>query len=1116
MKKHLQWNSFIHANRIKKLLLTMKIILVLMFAIVLQASASLYSQNAKLDLSVTDMKVKDVLKLIESKSNFRFFYNDELLELDKTLSLSANGGNINEVLKKIFANSNIAYKVFENNVVVIAPAASLQQQQITGTVSDGVNGEPLIGVNITIEGTTRGTITDAGGKFSIEVQSSNDVLIFTYVGYISERVTPGSQANVEVKLIPDIKSLEEVVVIGYGVVKKRDLTGAVGSVKTDDIAKSPTGNVMEAIQGKVSGVDIIRSSGSAGAGVNIRIRGNRSIGDPNNADKYNAANSPLFIIDGVQGGSFNDLNSNDIESVDFLKDVSSTAIYGYQGANGVVIITTKKAKAGKTKVSYSGYYGINGLTPYPAGRKGEDYIALRREAYIANGTYTNDESMFTPTDWNAIQEGQWVDWQDLLLNNGTLQNHQLSISGGNEKNKSYLSAGYYKEVGAVKDDFSRYNVRFNTDYTVAKWIKAGIEAQITYNKQNKRKDAFGKANSATPLGTPYDENGNIVIYPTGDNITLSPLTDFRPNAAIDNLITTRIFTLGYVELSPLKGLTYRSNLGVNLRYNREGIFNDSASMAQANLKYNDASITTDNSRNINWDNVITYNKEFGNHSFTITALTSYTKSIADNVYADGIKQQLTSTLFYKLDGTQSTSRTITSGYTESETMSYAGRLNYSFMGKYLLTGTFRTDGASQLASGHKWSSFPSIAAAWRISDENFMKSITPVSNLKLRLSYGEAGNSNIGAYGTQNSVVPANNMSFGEVSAPGYSFNYLLTSVDLTWERSASKDLGIDLGLLRNRIEATVDLYDTKTSGILLTRPLPVFAGGMVSGSSTFSIWQNIGTTENKGIEIGITSTNVKNKNFTWTTSFTFSKNKEKIVSLIDGKDIINTSDPEKSSLLLGHPIKSFYTYKKRGIWQISDSLEMQDLKTPFKPGDIKLADLNGDSIINATYDRQYIGSAVPDWVCGLQNTFSYKGIDLSIYLFARWGQMISDDLLGRYNPSGTGNGPEFIDYWTPENPTNSFPRPRQGAQLNSYTGYQTLAFVDGSYFKIKNITLGYTLPKSISRKVYIDNFRIYVTTSNILTLTKDKLLKNYDPENQGSEKAPMSKQIVFGVNIDF
>jgi TonB-linked SusC/RagA family outer membrane protein len=980
------------------------------------------------------------------------------------------------------------------------------QVKIEGRITN-IQGEPIPGVNVIIKGTTEGTISNEKGYYTISNVPAGATLVYSYIGMLTEEVSIENQSVIDLVMVEDIMSLDEVVVIGYGTVKRRDLTGAVSSVKSEEINRLPTHSPIEAIQGKVTGVDIVRSSGSAGAGVEILVRGTRSI---------NGENAPLFIIDGVQGGSINDLNPNDIESIEVLKDASTTAIYGYQGAGGVIIITTKKAKAGRARVSYNGYYGINGLTPYPEGRMGQEYIDFRREAYRTTGKWDSpdDDPAIFGSQWEAVQKEQWVNWIDLMLNNGSLQNHQISVSGGTDKTTSYLSAGYFKEIGAVKDDFSRYNIRLNIDHNISKRLKTGAQIQVTYSDRNTRKDAFGKAISATPLGTPYDEDGNIVIYPiVNDNATLSPLTDLRPNAAVDNTIGTRVFTSSFLEIEPVKGISFRSNLGANLNYEREGIFNDSASMAQINTKQNEASVNTTNSKYINWDNILTFSREFKNHVFTLTALTSYTWNERDYFTASGIRQQLTSPLFYRLAATDPESRKIDSYYQSSKTLSLAGRINYSYRGKYLLTATYRTDGASQLAPGNKWSSFPSFAVAWRISDEPFMQNIGQVNNLKLRLSYGVTGNASIPPYGTQSLVVPAGNMSFGEVAAPAYSFNSLLQSHDLTWERSKTLDIGLETGLFNNRLNVVADYYYTNTTGILLDRPLPVSAGGMVSSNSTFSIWQNIGNTQNKGIEIELNSVNIKTRNFKWSTSLTFSRNREKIVSLIEDKDIIID---EENSLLIGHPIHSFYTYKKIGIWQTSDSVEMARFKIPVKPGDIKLADLNNDSTISGSNDRTYVGSSVPDWVCGLQNTLEFKGFDLTIYLFARWGQMIENELLGRYNPSGTGNGPAYIDYWTPENPTNDFPRPHEGYKLTDYIGYQTLYLVDGSYFKIKNITLGYTLPKKISEKVYIRNLRVYVTASNILTIARSHLVKYYDPENRGSEKAPMSRQLVFGVNVDF
>jgi len=985
------------------------------------------------------------------------------------------------------------------------------QQTITGKVTDS-KGEPLPGVNVMIKGTNVGTVTNASGFYSLSGVKNNDVLVFSYVGMLTEEIPVGDNKELNILMVEDLMKLDEIIVIGYGTAKKRDLTGSVVSVKSDDIIQIPTHNALEAIQGKASGVDIVRSSGAAGAGVEILVRGKRSI---------SGSNEPIYIIDGVQGGSISNLNPNDIESIEILKDASTTAIYGYQGSGGVIIVTTKKAKEGKPRIAYSGYYGINGLTPYPKGRLGDDYIKLRREAYRSVGQWsspTDDPIMFNTYQWQAIQQGKWVDWIDLMLNDGSIQSHQISVSGGSDKSKSYLSLGYFREEGVVKDNFTRYNLRYNTDYDINKFMKTGLQAQLTYNDRNQRKDAFGKAMSATPLGNPYDENDNIVVFPVaGDNTTVSPITDLRPNASIDNTASGELFAAGYFELSPLKELKYRSNLGVNLNYSRRGVFNDSLTISQISIGKSAASITNNIGKYVNWDNIITFSKDIGFHSFTVTALTSYTWRERDYSYVSVLGIPFNQYLFYNLKASDANSRTTESGYSMNKTFSYAGRLNYSYKGKYLLTATYRVDGASQLAEGHKWAGFPSFAAAWRISDEDFIKKLSYISNLKVRVSYGETGNSTISPYGTQSYVYPFTNLTLGgDQPALGYTFGSTLVSKELTWERSKTLDIGLEVGILKGRINANIDWYDTRTSGILLSRPLPVFNGGRVDNSSTFIIYQNIGDTRNRGIDLELNSQNIKTSSFNWSTSITFTRLKEEIVKLIEDKDIIID---ERNSLLIGHPINSFYTYKKLGIWQIGDSLEIEAIKNqggkkPI-PGDIKLADLNGDSIIDAK-DRIFIGSSRPDWTMGFQNTFTFKGFDLNIYFVARWGQMIDNELLGRFNPSGDGNGPAFIEYWTPENPTNDFPRPRRDYKLSDYYGYQTLTFINGSYLKLKTITLGYSLPKRLTSKIYINKMRVYVTGSNLFTFTKSHLLKNYDPENRGSEKFPMSRQIIFGVNVDF
>lgn len=988
------------------------------------------------------------------------------------------------------------------------------QTSIQGKVTDN-SGAPLPGVNVQIKGSVTGTVTDMDGNYKIEVPGENAVLVFSFLGMLSEEVPVGNQSEINVALLEDVMDMEGVVVIGYGTVKKKDLTGSVSSVKTEEITKTPTNNPLEAIQGKIPGLDITRSSGSAGSGIYIRLRGNRSIGNPDKPEDFDDLNEPLFIIDGIQGGSYSDLSPNDIESIDVLKDASSTAIYGSQGANGVIIITTKKGKAGKVKVSYNGYVGINGLTPYPKVRLGQEYIDFRKEAYRSAGLW--DPSVNGPDDYNilfpnanelaAVDSGKWIDWQDLLIRNGIQQNHQISVSGGTEKTNSYFSARYFKEEGTLKkDDITRYSARLNIDHKAFNWASTGLLTQVTYYDRNRRKDPLSIATSITPLGDPYDEKGNINVYPVAGNGTqVSPLTDERPNIAEDNEIGTRIFAQGYLEIRPINGLTIRSNLGANLKFSRRGIYYDATSLAQRSELKNKASVENSNNRFINWDNIITYSKLFGEHTFSVTALTSYTQSISDDSYASGYNQANAASVFYSLISTDTEGREIKSSYTKSTSLSYAGRINYSFRDRYLLALTERIDGASRLTEENKWDHFPSVAIAWRASEEDFIRSIQAVSNLKLRLSYGIAGNSGIPPYGTQSSIT-ARPIGFGEESETYYYFNSLVGNTTLGWEKSATVNFGFDIGLFNNRVNAVIDVYNTETTDILLERDLPRMTG-------VGSVFQNIGSTRNRGVELSLNTINVQKGNFSWTSTLTFSKNKEEITGLIDNSDIINRED---NSLFIGYPIKTFYTFNKLGIWQEGEEEEMAKYtNVVYKVGDIKVENIVQDSLIDAD-DRKVVGSVVPDWVAGFENTLRYKSLELSIYLFARWGQTIKAEFLGRYNPSGEGNGPAYFDYWTPENPTNDFPRPMRGAVLSNYYGYQSLLYVDGSYFKIKNVKLAYTLPKKLTQKVMIQKLQVYVTAANLLTVAKSHLIKYYDPERGGEESAPLSKQIVVGLNVDF
>jgi len=1013
--------------------------------------------------------------------------------------------------KTVFCFKGLLLLVLSLNMMTNVSAAPGMVSQSGVTVSGQVLDEfdaQLIGVTVSVQGTTNGTITDTEGNFSITVPGNQAVLQFRYIGYQTQTVTVGNNRSFKIKMQPTNLDLDEVVVIGYGEIKKRDLTGAVSSIKPSEIVKLPTSNAIEALQGKVPGMDIVRSSGNAGASVNITIRGNRSI---------NGDNSPLFVIDGIQGGSYSDLNPGDIESIDVLKDASSTAIYGSQGANGVVIITTKKGSAGKTKVSYDGYYGINGIVDYPAPLTGDAWMNYVREGKIAAGTYSTDEAMFNPDVWAAVQANQWVDWVDLLLQDGSQQNHSVSLSGGNEKTKLFMSVNFFKEVGMLSNDnMKRYSYRTNIEHDINKWVKIGMNTQLTYSDRNSRSADFGTAMSSTPLGTPYAEDGSVIRYPIAGNVsTLSPLlNETNEFTYVNNTLRASIVTKGFIEIKPIKGLTFRSNISTTINASRQGEYYDKWSLATEG-EYNEAKATLTGRRSLLWDNILNFSKTVGDHDFGGTFLTSWSNGIDESYTASGRNQAVANQLFYNLGATEANGRTINSNYSPGQMMSFAARVNYSYKGKYLFQATDRYDGSSALAKGHKWAHFPSVSAGWRISDEAFMENTAgTLSNLKLRVSYGVTGNSGIPNSDKNISVVTADTrLAFGETPATYYSFGGFIENKVLGWEISKTTDIGLDFGLW-NRVNGALDIYQVLTSDILLKRPMAPSGGG-----SGFTMWQNVGSSSNKGIELSISTDNVRKKNFKWNTTYTFSTNKEEITELIDGSDILNG---EAKSLLLGHEISTYRCYEKLGIWQTGEEVAAAVYNSA--PGDIKIndqitEDTDGDGIADASNgvideeDYIYLGSKTPKWQMGLNNNFEIYGFDLSFFFNARWGQVISSEIISRYKPSAS-NIPSNLDYWTPENPSNDYPRPHALKDISAYTGYQTLKYTNGSYVKLRTVNLGYTLPKSVAEFLTIEKFRVYATGSNLLFWSKSHLLKNYDPERGGSENSPLGRQIVFGVNL--
>ena len=976
-------------------------------------------------------------------------------------------------------------------VVMLVTVASAQNRNITGTVTNEETNEALPGVSVFIKDSRRGTTTNSDGKFSLSIPDNNGVVLsITSAGFGDSEVVVGNQTDLQIKLKTSIKRLEEIIAVGYGTVRKKDLTGSVISIKNEEIKKVPASNAMESLQGKLPGVDIVRTSGAAGAKVAVTVRGNRSV---------NASNGPLYIVDGIQYDNYQDINSNDIQSMEVLKDASSTAIYGSKGANGVILITTKKGTSGKVKVSANTYYGVSEAAGYPVPMTGPQYANLKRQSYRTTGIWNSaadDSKVFTSaSDLAAVNDNTSVYWPGLLLNKGSQQDYGVGVAGGNEKTKVYFSFDYFKEKGLLKNDFSgRYTLRLNIDQAISNTFKVGLQSQLTYYDQNLRADnVLTVANKIVPFYTPYNADGSLAKFPGNAN-QFNPLLEDLPGAYVNKNNTTRILSTVYGEWKPFSGLSIRSNLGIINENSRNGFFEDANTIDRALSSGSLSRISNGQNLNLTWENIINYQHKFNDHRIDITAVTSYLSNRTDNSISSGTGQLLASQSFYALQNNPA-NLSIFSKYVGSNLMSGSFRVNYGFRDKYLLTVTGRADGASVLAPKNRWSFFPSVAAAWRIIDENFMANQNFFSDLKLRASYGVAGNSAVSPYQTQSGIVLIP-FSWNDQTALAYGLDPQIGNPNLNWELTATKNLGLDFSLFKNRMIASVDYYDSKTHDLLYPMPLPATTGGQ-------KILANIGKTRNTGYEISLRTVNIQSKDFSWSTDFSYTRNKERIVFLPgDQSDIA-------AGLFIGSPVESFYDYQKVGIWQTADTAKARTFG--YKAGDIKVKDIDGDGKITALGDRIVLGSAVPKYSLGFSNDVKFKNFDFNIYVFARVGQMFVSDYANKFEPNAIENGAN-VDYWTPENPTNSYPRPNANISRAALPFATTLGYKDGSFVKIRNITLGYNFSQGLAKRLRVNNVRWYVSAKNYFTFSK---IKDYDPEGSGSFERPLTRLIVTGLNID-
>lgn len=1120
------WESKI--PKLQKVLKIMKLTSILILLSVINVFAvKSYSQTTVLNLVSEYTTLKDVLHKIEEQSEFVFMYSENLIDVDRVVSVNAQDEKISNVLDDLFKGTDVDYKVKDRFIVLTTPEvsgteSSVQQiKSISGKVIDE-SGQPLPGVTVTVKGKTIGVITDAEGNYMISELPEGSTLVYSFVGMRTKEVEVTDQTTINIALNPDMIGLEEVVAVGYGLQKKSDVTGAMISVTSEKLNERPTFNAIEALQGRAAGVDITTNERPGEMG-SIRIRGARSL---------TASSSPLYVVDGVplmSSSGIETLNPRDIESIDILKDASATAIYGSRGANGVVIVTTKKGTAGKVVINYSGTVTQESLKWRSEYMDTEEYVD-----FVRWGAYNKSPNIYAPGNtpslendakidlfagdpvaWENMQKGwngttwdpakiETFDWMGEVTQPNLTTEHTISASGGSKDFKGYVSFGYLDNQGTTKgQEYQRYTLRTNVDVTPTKWFKFGASMNASMRYQD-----YGQANvggsmtmasnlilSAAkiyPYALPYDSQGNLVAYPGGQPRVATIIDEWKYST--NQRETMRILGSIYSEITFFEGLRYRINFGPDYRSYRNGVYNDGKSVTRGGSSF--AQYNGD--YNFSWtlDNLLYYDKTIEKHAISATLLQTASKWNQEN-YSMNAQGLPTSEMMWYNMGAVTALDGWSTNLTERQLTSYMGRFNYSYDQKYMITATGRWDGASQLADGHKWSFFPSLGIGWRMEQEGFMQDIEWIDQMKLRAGYGKTGNSAIGPYTTKGAINDVTT-AFGSSVAIGYTTSNDLSNFDLGWEVTEQYNMGLDFSIYKGRVNGIIDLYASNTDDLIMNMALPSVSGY----TSTLA---NVGKTKNKGIDFTLNTVNVRNKDFSWETSINAAWNKNEIIELMREKN-----DMIGSGWFIGHDIGVEYTYERVGLWQDTpdDNAEMAKFNANghnFTPGNVKVKDQNGDYKISGNDDRVILGNTAPRWTAGISNSLSYKNWDFSIFINGRMKYLtnVSEGLTCMYGDQRT------VDYWTPDNTDAEYQKPyRDEAGGDGYAGTY---FKDNSYLKIQNVSLGYTLPKEFVSKYGLGNVKVYVQGRNVGVLWSK--IKYRDPE---FNTLYYNRGFVFGLNIGF
>ncbi len=1137
MKKQLKfdWKRFIFPS--KKILLIMKILTLLLTVNLISISAVSYGQKEKFTFNEENVAIKQILSAIESQSKIKFLYRDEILE-NKFVTVNLTDANLDQVLKVILQKSGNSYRTLDNNLIVIATNETFQVHTVTGKVTDGSTGEPIIGANVVIEGTTTGVITDVDGKFALDIPNANSVLLISFIGYITETIPVNGQSNIPIALIPDITKLEEVVVVGYGTQKKTTATGAISSAKGEVLIKAPVTNVSNSLVGRFTGLVGVQRSGEPGQdGTSLLIRGQNSLGN----------NSPLFVIDGIAGRSIDRIDPNDIESVTILKDASA-AIYGAQAANGVILITTKRGKEGKTRVSVNINQGMNQPTVLPKMTNASEYATYVNEIL----EYQNLPLQYTQDDIALYGNGTdpWghpnTNFFEEVIKPWSAQNNQnVTVSGGSENMKYFVSMGHRYQDGNYKRSAVNYeqnNVRANLDGQLTKNISLSFD--VAGRQENRNGASLSTTDDlwrfllrSKPTMNAYWPNGKpgpdiekgynpAVITTTDAGYTRNKLFNLESNTRLN------------INIPWVKGLSVSGNFSIDkidehgkrwqkpwTLYYWDGTTIDAGGIPVLNpdIRGPETQLAEymQNSQTITWNTLINYGFQIHNHDFKI--LFGHERNTYNLENVGGSRIGYSSTALEQLNVGNTSGAQNTGMAYHSARLNYFGRINYNFSQKYLLEFVWRYDGSSKFAKGHQFGFFPGVSGGWRISEEDFWKNnITSITNFKIKGSWGQTGNDRISDYQYLSSYtynVDTRN-SFITGTDTGIENLYLTESTvgnpDVTWERATQTDVGFEMQLLGNKISINADYFHNTRSDILWRQfaSLPAMSG--ISNPP----YTNLGEVEVKGIEGDITYSN-RHGDFDVIVSANASYNKSRVLFMDEDPSVLDYQ--KATGRVIGNNPgvtgDNLY-YVATGIYQDEADIAnspVNSLTTSPRPGDLKFKDVDHSGTIDAKDRVRSDKNAYPNFIAGFNVSLRYKIFDLSFLIQGATG----GELLNIRKESGeAGNVYKYLceNRWTPENKGASIPRAHNGSEYFAYPNPSTFYLYSNDYIRLKNLEIGCSLPDKLVKRLRIENLRLYISGSNLLTFSEISNKLGFDPEiaNNLGQAYPIVRVLNAGLTLTF